>query len=638
MADDRASEFNGGDDEDEALRVAIAMSLGQDPSKGQEKASAIDLTKDDSSDGTKVSATVPEEAPLSKMVGAETTASAAPRSAFSLLGLDRKGMEAERLARLKKRKAQGLDGAADGAPRQRQKPNESAQAASAAPVLKPTMPARPSREDRRAVEASSTRATSVNSNLKFPRGVVKKTWAFGQARLGDDIKIEEVLQKDQLELAVLSSFQWDDAWLMSKVDLGRTKLILVAFASDEIQKEAMRSNVPSDKIRFCFPPMHGSGAMHSKLQLLKFADYLRIAVPTGNLVPYDWGESGTMENMVFLIDLPKIEDAEQRAASKLTAFGEDLCYFLSAQGLDEKLIGSLGNYDFSETSGYAFVHSIAGSHQSEDAWRRIGYCGLGRAVQGLGLGTRGPVQIDFVCSSVGSANEGLVTALYNACQGDSGLKEYQYRAAKPKARNLAGGADSGWEEIQDRFRVYFPSRATVVQSKGGTNGAGTICFQSKWWKAPTFPHRILRDCKSVRAGLLMHSKVLFVRHPEPTQGDGRTFAYVGSANFSESAWGRLSQDRGTKKPKLTCRNWECGVLVQTVQCEANGATSSISTLASSSAFSAPSDGNVGGDAESLATAFQGCIPVPMQLPSAAYPLPIAAAPISTAPWFFMGNG
>jgi hypothetical protein len=46
--------------------------------------------------------------------------------------------------------------------------------------------------------------------------------------------------------------------------------------------------------------------MHSKLQLLFHSDYLRVVVPTvhlpsrliqGNLVPYDWGESGVMENV-----------------------------------------------------------------------------------------------------------------------------------------------------------------------------------------------------------------------------------------------------------------------------------------------------------------------------------------------------
>lgn len=46
--------------------------------------------------------------------------------------------------------------------------------------------------------------------------------------------------------------------------------------------------------------MNGPGSMHSKLQLLKYPDYLRIAIPTGNLVAYDWGESGVMENVSTL--------------------------------------------------------------------------------------------------------------------------------------------------------------------------------------------------------------------------------------------------------------------------------------------------------------------------------------------------
>lgn len=67
------------------------------------------------------------------------------------------------------------------------------------------------------------------------------------------------------------------------------------------QKADMLGNVPQERIRFCFPPMeHGAGSMHSKLQLLKFPNYIRVAVPTGNLVPYDWGETGVMENVSVL--------------------------------------------------------------------------------------------------------------------------------------------------------------------------------------------------------------------------------------------------------------------------------------------------------------------------------------------------
>lgn len=58
----------------------------------------------------------------------------------------------------------------------------------------------------------------------------------------------------------------------------------------------MQDNVPTN-IRFCFPPMNGPGSMHSKLQILKYHSHLRIVVPTGNLVPYDWGETGVMENV-----------------------------------------------------------------------------------------------------------------------------------------------------------------------------------------------------------------------------------------------------------------------------------------------------------------------------------------------------
>lgn len=37
--------------------------------------------------------------------------------------------------------------------------------------------------------------------------------------------------------------------------------------------------------------------MHSKLMLLSHPTHLRIVVPSANLVPYDWGETGIMENV-----------------------------------------------------------------------------------------------------------------------------------------------------------------------------------------------------------------------------------------------------------------------------------------------------------------------------------------------------
>lgn len=137
-------------------------------------------------------------------------------------------MEEERLARLSKRKvAQLEDAQPPSRPAQRPRTDE-------IPTKKERAVAAEPKAVFRAPALAPTPA-STSPQLPFPQGVVKKTWAYGQPRQGDDIKIEEVLQKQQLELAVLSSYQWDEEWLLRKIDLARTKLILIAFAADEAQ-------------------------------------------------------------------------------------------------------------------------------------------------------------------------------------------------------------------------------------------------------------------------------------------------------------------------------------------------------------------------------------------------------------------
>jgi hypothetical protein len=203
MAENRAADINGDEDEEEALRIAIALSLGQDPNSA-----SVGLTQDEPT---------PEKVlgPAPPAIPAPAPAPVSGLFASGLDSLDRKQMEEERLARVNKRKASELGS-------------------------QPTETARPQQRQKMTddVPKSQTKATPPTSSamtLPFPKGVVKKTWAYGQPRVGDDIKIEEVLQKDKLELAVLSSFQWDEKWMLSKLDMDRTKLCLVAFANNDAQ-------------------------------------------------------------------------------------------------------------------------------------------------------------------------------------------------------------------------------------------------------------------------------------------------------------------------------------------------------------------------------------------------------------------
>ena len=478
--------------EDEQLNRAIALSL-QDQYEVERTAAGsgkqvIDLiSDDDASSGTET------------LVG-DTARSPEPQS-HGFLGLDRKAMEQERLAR--KRKPAISPPPLRGYKRLKEDAYPS--------VNEETLLSRRVQSElyiQRAVNSthSITQTDPPNSpEVKYPKGVVKKTWAFGHPRQ-EDIKIEEVLERSDLTLAVLSSFVWDVEWLLRKLDLSSTRLIMVMMAkTDALKRQYEQDAAGMQNIRVCFPPMPGQVfCMHSKLMLLAHPSYLRIVVPTANLTPYDWGETAVMENMMFLIDLPRLPKTHG-PAENLTFFGQELVYYLRAMGLQDDVLRSIYNFDFSQTSNLAFVHTIGGVHPDEDLWRRTGYCGLGRAIKELGLGTARPLGLDYVASSIGALTMDFLTMFYLAAQGNDGLKEYGWRTANsPSRRNEK---EELIQNIEKHFRIYFPSRETVLNSTGGARSGGTICFESKWYNSPSFPRRLFRDCESKRTGMLMHNKV-----------------------------------------------------------------------------------------------------------------------------------
>ncbi|KAK7934925.1 tyrosyl-DNA phosphodiesterase domain-containing protein [Apiospora marii] len=555
------------EDEEAALRYAIALSLQDGAVAGQGSNSASDgpiqLSSDEEDEDDLEKPPVyrsshrlplPDEkqGPNQHMKPSSPAAQQPTQPAqggLAALGLDRKKMEEERLARLGKRKVPDSE-------QDTQDRNRRLKTVSASPGKQLQHITGAGRLGEGAFRAPLTGVPLSTSQdppsrpmppptggLRWPKGVVKKTWAADFPRTGDDIKIDEILQKDQLQLAIISSFQWDDEWMLSKINVSRTKLMCIAYASSVQQRMEIEANAPNENVRFCFPPMLPMGSMHSKLQLLRFPNYLRIVVPSGNFVPYDWGETGTMENIVFIIDLPKVQTPEAAATNKLTMFGEELCYFLTAQGLDKGLVTSLTKYDFTETNRYAFVHTMA--------------------VSALGLNTPSLIDIDLVISSLGSVNQELLCALYYAAQGDDGQKVLRERTSKAKAKK-ADAKHEASSTIEDHLRIYFPSHDTVAQSRGGPKSAGTICAQTKWWDSDTFPRNLVYDYKNVRNGLLLHSKMMLVRRQDPNGGPA-AWGYVGSANLSESAWGRLTSEKKTGKPKLSCRNWECGVVIPAAQ-------------------------------------------------------------------------
>lgn len=268
------------DDDDEDLKRAIALSL-QDPTTGGAGETAREAISLDSDSET-------ETRPTRTASRADVIKECPDiRAGLDLSGLDRKRMEQERLGR--KRKAPSIS------PPPPRRTGASGRLIGSVSAREATATAH------QAAPASRASSASNGKGPVFLAGTVKKTWAFGHERKGDDIKLEEVLQKDELNLAVLSSFQWDIDWLLAKINTRSTHITLVMQAKDQAtQQQYRRETAAMLNLRLCFPPMEGQiSCMHSKLMLLSHPHHLRVAVPTANLVSYDWGETGIVRVFHF---------------------------------------------------------------------------------------------------------------------------------------------------------------------------------------------------------------------------------------------------------------------------------------------------------------------------------------------------
>lgn len=133
------------------------------------------------------------------------------------------------------------------------------------------------------------------------------------------------------------------------------------------------------------------------------------------------------------------------------------------------------------------------------------------------------------------------------------------------------------------LKILFPTREWVRKSVLGEAGGGTMFCRKRSWEATKFPRNLFYESRSRRGRVLMHSKVcsgVRTRHnagldvssqlniqmiiatflgagssPDKDldsdsdsdvvevkgdQGDIVGYAYVGSHNFTPSAWGTLS--------------------------------------------------------------------------------------------------
>jgi hypothetical protein len=370
------------DDDDEDLRQAIALSLGQSERAAETGSASRSPNTEEPrqsryaiADSVAHRITPPQSQPEATL---PLRVPIPPKSYNGLFVLDRKAMEQERLARLGKRKRTPSPERPLKMTIKSSSMAETANIQTKPDIPKPSVSAafkatiKPSSKAK-ATKESHCESPTDQSPIQYPKGTVKRTWAFKHPR-ANDIKIEEVLQTSTLNIAVFSAFQWDDKWLISKLDTSKVKQIWIMSAKgkdlqEKLLAEATEARIPNLKPHF--PPMPGQTmAMHSKLMLLFHPTHLRIVIPTANMINVDWGETekdprtgeswqpAVMENSVFLIDLPRHSDGQVSHKRDLPWFGRELGHFLGAQGVGQNVIDGLLKFDFSGTGHIEFVHAM----------------------------------------------------------------------------------------------------------------------------------------------------------------------------------------------------------------------------------------------------------------------------------------
>ncbi|CUA74206.1 hypothetical protein RSOLAG22IIIB_11046 [Rhizoctonia solani] len=296
----------------------------------------------------------------------------------------------------------------------------------------------------------------------------------------------------------------------------------------------------------------GRGCMHVKLLLLFYKNgRLRIVIPTANFQPHDWKD---IENSIWLQDIPlrtgsaaptnptakndpKTEGFAERLERVLKALNVEPA--LEAHLMDQKASGEIrlplrsldelhSRWDWSRVTAH-LVPSIAGKHAGWPTILGVGHVALMKAVRDIGAKSD-DVSIECQGSSIGNYAPSWTNEFMSSAKG---ISPDAYLDIPKRQRS---------KEHPSGLKIIFPSLRTVDQSVLGRYGAGTMFCQRKQWDTSTFPKGHFYDSNSKRGKVLMHSKMILgiPSEKETTSDKSGAWLYVGSHNFTPSAWGMIS--------------------------------------------------------------------------------------------------
>ncbi|WWC88676.1 uncharacterized protein L201_003589 [Kwoniella dendrophila CBS 6074] len=390
----------------------------------------------------------------------------------------------------------------------------------------------------------------------------------------------------QISLIIMSSFVIDDQWIMNKNILPPPEevptIIIRPHPKDKQEYNGKIQLHPNGEM-WVFPRMiSGFGSAHMKYFWIFYkTGRLRVVISTANMVDYDWE---MIENTVFVQDflpLPKATplQADNRTHDFPLQFSRLFTHSRIHTGLrnlikahpngskipftPEDDFADMGKYDWSKVK-VRIVMSIPGTYTGFEEINKLGISRLGKILNEEGWIPKSGQKLDveFQGSSLGTYSLEWFSKFYSFISG----KTAQQLVNRPKP--------GSWPDL----RILFPTLANVEASQLGKGGGGTM-FCGKAFNDVT--RNLFRDSRSKRGGILMHTKMLIAifeaeenrlgvekstttptksakRKVDELKEDIGGWIYVGSHNFSPSAWGNV--DVKKNPPTLNIKNYEIGIV------------------------------------------------------------------------------
>lgn len=226
---------------------------------------------------------------------------------------------------------------------------------------------------------------------------------------------------------------------------------------------------------------------------------------------------------MFIQDLPRTETVTR------SNFCESLKTKLAVLGFEKSIItlNELLKFDWSRVK-VDLVYSVPGMETINTAK------GLAMLSQYVPISREG-LSIEVQGSSLGSLEQSWLTDFTSCCHG---------RLEK----------DPDQDAQLTSLKIIFPTMDYVRNSPEGPGAFGTIFCQQKNWAK--YPKSLMFQCQSQHGhGQPLHSKII-AAHSRNT--DAPVWYYLGTANFTPSAWGKLVKGGSA----LMTANYELGVIVR----------------------------------------------------------------------------